>query len=161
MKALIAYWQGLSRREQRLLAVASAVILLGTLYWGVVSPLQAKAEQAEKSVISERNLLSWVNSKAAEIEALRRATGDRSQASALPLNQSVTTSVKRYNLEIVRLQPQQEDIQVWLKPMPFNALISWLDDLSVNHGVQVKFIDVGKTETPGVVDVKRLQLGRG
>ncbi len=111
--------------------------------------------------MSERNLLVWVNGKKAEIEALRRVSGNRGQVSALPLNQAVTSSVKRFDLEIVRLQPQQEELQVWLKPMPFNALISWLDFLSVNHGISVKFIDIGKNETQGMVDVKRLQLGRG
>lgn len=161
MNALIAYWKGLSRREQRLLSVASAVLVVGVLYWGVVTPLQERAEQAQQRLNSERSLLSWVDGKAAEIQALRRVAGNSGQVNALPLNQSVTTSVKRYNLEIVRLQPQQEEIQVWLKPMPFNSLISWLDYLSINHGVEVKFIDVGKTDTQGVVEVKRLQLGRG
>ncbi|MGF1769402.1 type II secretion system protein M [Enterovibrio makurazakiensis] len=161
MKTILAYWQGLSKREQRLMGVATAVLLLGGLYWGVVSPLQARAEQAQQRVNSEKNLLAWVNGKAAEIQSLRVTAGSRGQASALPLNQSVTTSVKRYNLEIVRLQPQQEQIQVWLKPMPFNTLLSWLDFLSVSHGVQVKFIDIGKTDKSGLVEVKRLQLGRG
>ncbi|OEE71145.1 general secretion pathway protein GspM [Enterovibrio norvegicus FF-33] len=161
MKAILAYWQGLSKREQRLLGFAIAVLLIGGLYWGFVSPLQERAVQAQQRLNSEKNLLTWVNSKAAEIESLRAATGNRGQVSALPLNQSVTSSVKRYSLEIVRIQPQQEEIQVWLKPMPFNTLLSWLDFLSVSHGVQVKFIDVGKTDTQGLVEVKRLQLGRG
>ncbi|MBV7300671.1 type II secretion system protein GspM [Enterovibrio paralichthyis] len=161
MNAIIAYWKGLSRREQRLMGVAGAVLVLGALYWGIISPLQARAEQAQQRVVSERNLLVWVNGKKAEIEALRRVSGNRGQVSALPLNQAVTSSVKRFDLEIVRLQPQQEELQVWLKPMPFNALISWLDFLSVNHGISVKFIDIGKNETQGMVDVKRLQLGRG
>lgn len=161
MNAIIAYWKGLSRREQRLMGVAGAVLILGGLYWGVVSPLQARAEQAQQRLVSERNLLVWVNGKKADIEMLRRQSGNRGQVTALPLNQAVTTSVKRFDLEIVRLQPQQEELQVWLKPMPFNALISWLDFLSINHGISVKFIDIGKNSVDGMVDVKRLQLGRG
>lgn len=161
MNAIIAYWKGLSRREQRLMGVAGAVLILGGLYWGVVSPLQARAEQAQQRLVSERNLLVRVNGKKADIEMLRRQSGNRGQVTALPLNQAVTTSVKRFDLEIVRLQPQQEELQVWLKPMPFNALISWLDFLSINHGISVKFIDIGKNSVDGMVDVKRLQLGRG
>ena len=161
MKAFIAYWKGLSLREQRLLGAAAAVLLLGGLYWGLISPLQERAEQAKQKLASEKALLAWVDGKAAEIEALRAATGNRAQVSALPLNQAVTSSVKRYKLEIVRLQPQQEDIQVWLKPMPFSTLLTWLEFLSSSQGVQVKFIDLGKTDTEGMVEVKRLQLGRG
>ncbi|PMN69092.1 type II secretion system protein M [Enterovibrio norvegicus] len=161
MKAFIAYWKGLSLREQRLLGAAAAVLLLGGLYWGLISPLQDRAEQAKQKLASEKALLAWVDGKAAEIEALRTATGNRSQVSTLPLNQAVTSSVKRYKLEIVRLQPQQEDIQVWLKPMSFSTLLNWLEFLSSSQGVQVKFIDLGKTDTEGMVEVKRLQLGRG
>ncbi|KXF82536.1 type II secretion system protein M [Enterovibrio coralii] len=161
MKALIAYWQNLSRREQRLLGVALVALALAGLYWGIISPLQERADAAKQQLANEQSLLTWVESKGAEIEALRAATGNRGQVSALPLNQSVTSSVKRFNLEILRLQPQREELQVWLKPMPFNTLIRWLDFLSKTHGVEVKFIDLGKTDTQGMVEVKRLQLGRG
>ncbi|PKF51404.1 type II secretion system protein M [Enterovibrio nigricans] len=161
MKAVIAYWQHLSRREQRLLTVAMVALVLASLYWGVISPLQARAELAKQQLANEKSLLTWVNSKGAEIEALRSVSGSGGQVSALPLNQSVTSSVKRFNLEILRLQPQREELQVWLKPMPFNSLLRWLDFLSKTHGVEVKFIDLGKTDTQGMVEVKRLQLGRG
>ncbi len=37
MNAIVAYWKGLSRREQRLMGVAGAVLVLGVLYWGIIS----------------------------------------------------------------------------------------------------------------------------
>ncbi|WP_223824367.1 type II secretion system protein M [Candidatus Enterovibrio escicola] len=155
----MAYFQRLSRREKCLLRGVFSVLLLGGLYWGGIHPLCERVKLAKQWLSNEKILLTWVSEKAAEIEGLRATAGNRRQLSSLPLNQAVTTSVKRYNLEMVRLQPQQEELQVWLKPMPFNTLLSWLDFLEVTHGVQVKFIDLGKTDTEGVVDVKRLQLG--
>ncbi len=161
MKAILIYWQGLDRREQHFAIIGSVLFLLCILYFGLVSPLQSKGEQANRDLTSERNLFSWLSNKAGEIEILRAKTGNSTQVSTLALNQAVTESVKPYNLEIDRLQPQQNELEVWLKPMPFNSLLKWLDHLSSKYGVQVKFIDISKTDTQGVVEVKRLKFGRG
>lgn len=161
MKAILIYWQGLEKREQHFAMITIVVLILCLLYFGIISPLQKRAEQAQKNVRSELGVFVWVSDKAGEIEAFRGQAGDTTQVSALPLNQAVTSSVKHYNLEIDRLQPFQEDIEVWLKPMPFSSLLKWLEDLSKKYGVQVKFIDIGKTDAQGMVEVKRLRLGRG
>lgn len=161
MKAVLIYWQGLEKREQHFALITAVVLVMCILYFGLISPLQNRAEQAQKNLNTELGVFTWVSDKAGKIEMLRAQTGDSSQVSALPLSQAVTTSVKQYNLEIDRLQPLQEDLEVWLKPMPFSSLLKWLDDLSKKHGVQVKFIDVGKMDVQGMVEVKRLRLGRG
>ncbi|MFD2179135.1 type II secretion system protein M [Veronia pacifica] len=159
MNALVTYWQSLSSREQRFLLVASGFIFIAVLYWGVLAPLQQRAEIAENRLRSEKNLLNWVEGKAAEIESLRAIKGT-GQATGRPLQQVVTSSVGRFNLEIIRLNPVKDEIQVWLKPMPFNILLKWIDHLSVQYGVGVIFLELGKTDTQGLVEVKRLQLGQ-
>ena len=78
----------------------------------------------------------------------------------MPISQAVTSSVSNFNLQIIRLQPQQEDLQVWLQPMPFNSLLRWLDELEKRYAISVKSIEIDKGEASGNVEVKRLQLGR-
>ena len=159
MNALVTYWQNLSSREQRLLLVASGLIVVATLYWGVLAPLQQRAEIAESRLKVEKNLRSWVEGKAVEIEQLRAMKGT-GPATGKPLQQVVTGSVSRFKLEIIRLNPVKDEIQVWLKPMPFNTLLKWIDALSVQYGVSVTFLELGKTDTQGLVEIKRLQLGK-
>lgn len=161
MKAILIYWQGLDKREQHFSIIGIVLFLLCILYFGIISPIQSNAEQAKRDLTFERTLFTWLSDKAGEIQTLRAKTGSTGQTSDLPLNQAVTASVKPYNLEIDRLQPQQDELEVWLKPMSFNSLLKWLDHLSVNYGVEVRYIDINKTDTKGMVDVKRLRFGRG
>lgn len=161
MKAILIYWQGLEKREQQFAMMTIAILVMCALYFGLINPLQSRSALAKKNLTTERNLFIWVSDKTSEINMFRSQNGGAGQVDSLPLNQAVTTSIKHYNLEIERLQPQDEDLEVWLKPMPFTSLLKWLDDLSKKYGVQVKFIDIGKTDMQGMVEVKRLRLGRG
>lgn len=161
MKSILIYWQALDKREQNLALIAIVGLIICIFYFAIVSPLQARDELARRDLKTEQALFAFISDKAGEIEILREQTGGSNQVSALPINQAVTTSIKSYGLEIDRLQPQQEELDVWLKPMAFNALLKWLDHLSNKYNVQVKFIDIDETDTQGMVAVKRLRLGRG
>lgn len=61
---------------------------------------------------------------------------------------------------ITRVQPQSNNVQVWIDNVSFNQLLTWLEQLANNEGIQVKVIDLSQGEQPGQVRVKRLQLGK-
>ncbi|MNG30136.1 Type II secretion system protein M [compost metagenome] len=64
-------------------------------------------------------------------------------------------------IKIARLQPQGQELQVWIDTVPFDALLLWLATLSDQHGVQVQVIEVARENlAPGLVKVRRLQLSR-
>ncbi|MCG6507489.1 type II secretion system protein GspM, partial [Vibrio parahaemolyticus] len=54
-----------------------------------------------------------------------------------------------------------EMMQVWIQPLPFSQLVSWIAYLKEKQGVDVEFMDLDRGKVPGVVEVKRLQLKRG
>ena len=58
------------------------------------------------------------------------------------------------------MQPQGDDLQVWIDEISFNQLLSWLEKLASRDGLQVKNIDLSKADQQGVVRVRRLQLGK-
>ena len=60
-----------------------------------------------------------------------------------------------------RLQPRGEMMQVWIQPLPFSQLVSWIAYLQERQGVSVDAIDIDRGKVNGVVEVKRLQLKRG
>ncbi|WP_264874500.1 type II secretion system protein M [Vibrio agarivorans] len=153
------WWQGLSQREQRLVGICVGFTLLGILYWGLVQPLQARAENARMRIDSERQLLSWVSSKADEVTELRAQGGI--VTSNQPLNQLIYSSASRYKVEIIRMTPRDDMMQVWVQPIPFEQLLNWVTYLKEQQGVEVAFLDVDRSERAGVVDVKRLQFQKG
>jgi general secretion pathway protein M len=154
-----SWWSGTSVREQRLLALCAGLLLLGGLYWGALQPLSERAQQAESQVQREKQLLSWVTDKADQIVELRGGSGN--SASGGPLNQVVSSSTQNYGIELIRMQPRDEMLQVWIQPVAFSRFVQWLAYLQDKQGVVVEFMDISGADQKGVVEIKRLQLKRG
>lgn len=163
MKALLTaaqlWWQSITQREQRLLLVGAGLSLVGVLFWGVVQPLTMQAEHAQLRLASEKQLLSWVKDKADTVVSLR-GSGNQAVSSTMPINQVVNTSARQFKIELIRVQPRNEMLQVWIQPLEFDQLLNWLAYLKQKHGLGVAFLDIEDTDKPGVVEVNRLQFGR-
>ncbi|OLQ86074.1 general secretion pathway protein GspM [Vibrio panuliri] len=159
LSSLQVWWYRITPRERRLVLVGSVVLGFGVLYWGIYQPVAQRAEQAQLALNSEKQLLSWVQDKADQIIELR---GSGAKAiSPLPLNQAIPSSARRFNVEMVRVQPRGNEMQVWVQPLPFNQLVSWIEYMQTHHGIEVLFLDIDKSNRAGVVEVKRLQLRKG
>lgn len=159
LTSLQAWWLSISQREQRLVVACGLVVVLGGVYWGIVQPITDRANSAQLHIQSEKQLLTWVQNKGDEISALKANGGVT--VSSMPINQAVSSSVKKFNVELIRVQPRDDQFQVWISPMPFNQFVSWLAYLQDSYGIEVVFLDIDKGDQDGVVKVNRLQLGRG
>ena len=62
---------------------------------------------------------------------------------------------------IRRIADRGENIQVWIEPVVFNDLLKWLNALDEKYALRVTQIDVSAAEKPGMVNVQRLEFGRG
>ncbi|GAA03002.1 type II secretion system protein M [Photobacterium leiognathi] len=160
MAEIKLWWKALSQREQYLVLGAGGALLIAILYWGFWQPLNQRTEMAQSRIQTERQLLSWVEDKANKINAYKRA-GGTVNVSDKGLNQVVNETTERFKIEVIRMQPRNDAIQVWVKPVPFNALLNWLSYLQDNFGIETQFIDISKADQNGMVEVNRLQLGRG
>jgi general secretion pathway protein M len=58
------------------------------------------------------------------------------------------------------MQPQGDNLQVWLDSASFTQLLFWLEHLANNENLQVQAIDLAQGDKQGEVRVRRLQLGR-
>ncbi|CAE6879459.1 GSP) for the export of proteins [Vibrio sp. B1FLJ16] len=163
MKNLISqiqtWWSSISQREQRMVMGCGALVIIGLIYWGILQPVSQRAELAQSRIQSERQLLEWVQDKADDITALRKSGGVT--YSNQPLNQLVSSSARRFKVELIRVQPRNESVQVWIKPLAFNQLIDWLRHLKEQQGIEVEFLDIDRTDQAGMIDVNRLQFKRG
>ncbi|OUR61825.1 general secretion pathway protein GspM [Colwellia sp. 39_35_sub15_T18] len=150
------WWQQLNVREQRLvLALGSAVmvLLLYTLLW---QPLNTNLANTEKKLVSRQALLTWVDENVARYQAIKpNGSGKKTSAS---LSSIINRTANQYQLNITRMQPQGESLQVWLDTAPFTQLLFWLEHLANNEGLQVQAIDLASSDKAGEVRVRRLQL---
>ncbi len=153
------WWQSINQREKVMVSICAFLVLVAIVFWGVLQPLSERSAQAKSRIQSEKQLLTWVADSADKITALRKQGGV--VRSSTPLNQVITTSTRQFKIELIRMQPRGEMMQVWIQPLPFSQLVAWVAYLKEQQGVDVDFMDIKRSKQAGVVEVQRLQLKRG
>lgn len=149
-------WQQLNAREQSLIIIMSVVISIFLFYSLVWQPLNDNLAKAATKLDKRQQLLHWVQEKSQQYQQLK----PRGKLTGGSLTGIVNRTAHRQQIKVTRMQPQGDDLQVWIDEAPFEQLLNWLEQLVVNEGVIIKAIDISKADTAGVVQVRRLQLGK-
>lgn len=148
----------LSEREQRLVIISAVLVLVAIFYWGIWSPLNTSIEKGQTAVKNQTELLDWVQKNANRAVQLRSSGGNNSAFTG-SLPQAVNQSASRMQIVISRMQPQGDELQVWIDQAPFNDLLGWLQSLE-KTGVSILDIDIAESDLPGQVKIRRLKLGK-
>ncbi len=151
-----AWWLQLNSREQRLVSCMALAIFFFIIYSAIWQPMTASLEKNQLKLKKQQDLLTWVVDKTTYYQQAKKNT--TSQASRGSLSSIINRSASSHNLTLARIQPQGEDLQVWIDSVAFNTLLFWLEHLANNQQIQVKAIDLMKSERAGEVKVRRLQL---
>ena len=137
----------------------SGVVVLFLFFILIWQPLENNINSTQQKLVRQQALHTWVQESTQRYQQSKKS--NISNGSKGSLSSIVNTSAGRNNISIARLQPQGEDLQVWIDEVPFTQLLSWLEFLANNEGLSVKSIDLSKADRNGVVKVRRLQLGKG
>jgi general secretion pathway protein M len=152
------WWQQLNNREQRLVGIMSMLVAIFILYSAVWQPLNDSLAKANKKLVRQQTLLTWVTDSTARYKQAKGNTKANNAGDSL--SGIVNQSANSYRLTISRMQPQGSNLQVWVDSVPFTKLLFWLEHLANNEGVQVQGIDLTHAERTGEVRVRRLQLAK-
>ncbi|GGB71683.1 type II secretion system protein M [Shewanella inventionis] len=158
MNNLRIWWQGLALREQQLVGFCAAVLLIGVFYWGIWTPISNAQIEAERSHNAAQQTLSYVKQTANKIAGLKQA-GAQSKVRG-SLSSIANQTAGQYQLEITRMQPQGDKIQLWMDDVPFDALLSYLHDLVEQKGLTLDSVDLAESDVAGFVKVRRIQLSQ-
>ena len=95
-----------------------------------------------------------------EVLAIQGGSGRQIDTSGT-LEGVVNRTAFNHKIKIARLQPQAQELQVWIDTVQFDDLLLWLSTLVEQHGIQVQIIEIAREDlAPGLVKVRRLQLSR-
>lgn len=151
------WWQQLDVREQKLLAAMATLIGIFLLYSLIWQPLNENLAKSSKKLARQQVLLTWVDSNTARYQQLNKGANKKSSGS---ISSIVNRTARNYQITVTRMQPQGNELQVWIDEVAFKDLLEWLEQLSLSEGLQVQGIDLTRGEKSGVVRVRRLQLGK-
>lgn len=160
MEPLRAWWGGITPREQKIVGAAGAMLVVGLFYWGLWQPLADRVAERERQVVAQQRTLAWLKEKGELVLAMRGNSGGQIDTSGT-LEGVVNRTAFNHKITIARLQPQGQELQVWIDTVPFDTLMLWMAELTDRYGVQVMVIEIARENLPpGMVKIRRLQLSR-
>ncbi|GIU45466.1 type II secretion system protein M [Shewanella sairae] len=158
MENFKAWWNGLVLREKQMVSACGVVLVIGILYWGVWTPIANAEAEAQRNLEGQQSTLNYVKQTANRIAGLKQSGS--SNAFRGSLSAAVNQTAGAFGLEITRMQPQGNKIQVWMDEVPFDTLLNYLNELVQNKGLSLESLDLAESDTPGYVNVRRIQLSK-
>ncbi|WP_448569429.1 type II secretion system protein GspM [Thalassotalea ganghwensis] len=153
-----AWWLGLNQREQQLVSALGVFVIIFILYQAIWLPLNQSVEKYQQKIENQQELFTWMNQEIARYQAL--SGGQKRPVSSGSISSIVNQAAARTGITITRIQPQGDDLQVWIENVAFNVLLQWLEGLANQQGLVIKNIDLDSGDSAGEVRVRRLQLGK-
>jgi general secretion pathway protein M len=148
----------LTEREQWLVKIIAVGLVISVLYSALWSPLVTAVEKGERTLKAQRSALETMQKNSKRAQQLK-ATGSRRGALTGSLAQTVNGTAGSLSISISRMQPQGEELIVWVDEAPFDSLLAWFQIME-SRGVRILDADVVETNQPGQIKVRRLQVGK-
>ena len=158
MNALKEKFQALTEREQKLVLLSGVMIIIALFYFIIWSPLTTSLEQAKTRGNAQQKLLGWVQENANRAQQLRRSNSTQGGLQG-SLAQAVSRSTQQFSIPVSRMQPLNDELQVWVDEAPFDAVLAWLEAME-EMGVVIRQLDITEANAPGLIKIRRLQLGK-
>ena len=158
MNALLERYKALTEREQKLVILSGVFIVIALFYFAIWSPLNNALAQQQKLLDNQQSLLVWVKDSAARAQQLRRVSGSEKNFSG-SLPQAVNRTTAKHEIAISRMQPQNDELQIWVDQAPFNDVLEWLKSME-NMGVVILQADITTADAEGFIKIRRLRLGK-
>ena len=141
----LSFWSARSAREKILMAVLIVVLIATSFVEGLWRPLNNARDRLEERVAHIGALTTRLQTLPVVATPAARSTDPRSLAALL------SASAADAGLPILRLQPEQETVDVTLGDANFITILDWIDGLERTNGVRVVMFDMTRRPEPGLV----------
>lgn len=158
MEQLLEKYRSLNERERNLTIAAGIMLVISVFYFAIWTPMQQSLKTNKAAVASQTELLEWVEQSANRAIQLKQSSGSNQTFNG-SLPQTVNQSAARFNIAITRMQPQGDEIQVWVDKAPFNEVLKWLQQME-QQGINIAEADLAESDEPGMIKIRRLRLSK-
>ncbi|MGS5087834.1 type II secretion system protein GspM [Hydrogenophaga sp. A37] len=153
MKQFQSWWKGLSRRDQRLLAVWLAGMAVAALVW-CGSALVAAQERAQAQLAAERQVLGRMHVQAEELQRLKQLPRAGGNVKGVYMIE-VSDSLSKHGLPTQIIQSLDTADQVGLQGLvPFDHWVEWVAAVQKDMRLVVQKAKVTRADLPGMVEIQ-------
>jgi general secretion pathway protein M len=148
--AVSAWFERLSERDRRILAVA-AVVALVLLVFLVLLPLDRSVAQTQARLTKKRTDHAWMQGVAPELAASPQPPAAGGESLLVIVDSSARESGLAGSL--AGSDPAGPGgLSLRLQKAPFDQLVAWLARLAQQNGIRVDSATIDSTGEPGVVN---------
>lgn len=140
----------LPKRDQRILMVGAAALVIYIAVQLVLALYDAK-NQSQTRLRAAAELNSWVSDAVGQIQQ----QGTNSNNQAYSLAQMAEAAAKKAGIRLSRFQPKNnQEAQVWLDDVPFDASLMFIAHLEQVYGVVIENIAINRSNKEGMVSAR-------
>lgn len=157
---LQSWWKGLSRRDQRLLAVWLVGMAIAVLVWCWFA-LAAAQQRAQAQLAAELKVLGTMRVQADELQRLKQLPSVGAKGAGVHMI-AVSDSLAKHGLPTAIIQTVDATNQVSLQGMvPFDKWVDWIAFVQKDMGLLVQKAKITRADLPGMVEIQvTLELGK-
>ncbi|MHB8455423.1 MAG: type II secretion system protein GspM [Acidiferrobacterales bacterium] len=159
LEPYLARWRALEARERLALSIAASALAVFLFYVLLWSPMEHDLKRLRVEVPQDRARLTVMRAQALQLAQLR-ASGAATHTSGGAILATLEQSAASHGLKqaLTRMEPDgATGARLTLENVPFNSLVTWLNELRTNSGVRIESASIDAQTSPGMVNV-RLQL---
>ncbi len=146
--------QQLSLRDQSMLALLVAAVLLYVLYQALWRPLATANQLLIVQNTAATQSLASIGQLAAQYRTLQQGATQNNASQGESLTQLVDETIASNGLHMSRFQPGSSgDAQVRLDNASFDAALHWLAELEGKHSVTIRELGIAPGSAPGQVNI--------
>jgi len=151
------WFAGLSSRERMMVLSMTVVVVVFLLYLMIIEPITNNYERNKKNVATAIQTVEWMESASYQIKQLhggKKTVKAKGKQFVLGV---VDRSIRKAGLSSVmkRVQPEgDKGVRVWFEKASFDNLMKWLAIVERQHGLVVDEINIEKTDSIGLVNVR-------
>lgn len=150
-QSLAAFWGERNRREQNMLTVAIAVVVLGLVYALFIDPAASGRLDLQKKLPALRQQAAEVQALARQASALGGKAATLASAPALS-SEGIGASLARKGLTPQSLTVTGELVRVQWSGASFAGIVDWLDEMQRSMRLSVVEANVETSAQPDTVN---------
>lgn len=142
--ALATMLDGRTPRERMLIAGVAGLVLVWAVFALVWQPLWAARAKLEAGILRADQML-------VRVQRLPPPAATAPVADDRPLAVIATTTAQDMGLQVRRLQPQGDAVQVVVEDAPFDFVLLWIAALERDHALRLTDLTLTRRTGPGLV----------
>lgn len=157
-------FSGLSQRDQKLVLVIAAILVVTLFYVVVWEPLHLNLEKQRNNQITQTEIHNWMQNAAVEVRALK-ASGNRpgkilKKNSPVSIVAEQSAKISGLKEHISKIESSgKNSAQIKVNNASFNQMLLWINTLKTRYGINVSSAKIERTDKEGKINA-RLVLNR-